>query len=465
MNNSSSNLSDLLVLGVKQIGEINPDFMKILEQEYRRQKSVLMMVASSSYVSPSVLACMGMPTVNITAEGYPHARYHAGCVEVDKIEEFAIANAKRIFKAAYANVQPHSATTANEIVTYSLVKPGGLIMGMNLSSGGHLSHGASVSYSGSDFQVVRYGLDENYLIDYDKVEELALQHHPKMIICGTTAYCRKIDFKRFREIADKVGAYLLADIAHIAGLVIAGLHESPIDYAHVTTTCTHKQLFGPRGGLILSGKDAKNKIVGEDITLGDKLQNAVFPFFQGAPMINQIGAKGIALELAGSIEFAHTMQKIVDNANVIAMCLRDRGFDVISGGTDNHIVLVDLSNKSISGDVAEKALEECGIIVNKNGVPNKKINGNNTSKRPAGIRIGTNSISQRNMTADAVEKCVSMIADVLNNTYGDSLENCRVDEAVKMDVLSKVEKLCKEYPIPEYETNNYTRENDYRGRR
>jgi glycine hydroxymethyltransferase len=454
MVNSSSILSNLLVRGVKHIREINPDFMQILEREFKRQKSVLMMVASCSLVSPSVLACMGMPTVNITAEGYPHARYHAGCVEVDKIEEFAIANAKRIFKATYANVQPHSATTANEIVTYSLVKPGGLIMGMNLSSGGHLSHGASVSYSGSDFQVVRYGLDENYLIDYDKVEELALQHHPKMLICGTTAYCRKLDFKRFREIADKVGAYLLADISHISGLVIAGLHESPIDYAHVTTTCTHKQLFGPRGGLILSGKDTKSKIIGEDITLEDKLQSAVFPFFQGAPMINQIAAKAIALELAGSLEYTQTMQRIVDNAKMLAKCLHNMGFNIISGGTDNHIVLVDLSNKYIGGDVAEKALEECGIIVNKNSVPNKKINGNNTSKRPAGIRIGTNSISQRKMTSNAVKKCAFMIADVLNHTHGVSLENCRVDDAVKFDVLRKVDELCKEYPIPGYETNN-----------
>jgi glycine hydroxymethyltransferase len=397
---------------------------------------------------------MGMPTVNVTAEGYPGSRYHAGCIEVDKIEEIAIKNAKRAFKANYANVQPHSATTANEIVTYSLVKPGGVIMGMNLNSGGHLSHGASVSYSGADFKVVRYGLDENYLIDYDEVEELALKNKPKMIICGTTAYCRKIDFKRFREIADKVGAYLLADISHISGLVIAGLHESPIDYAHVTTMCTHKQIFGPRGGLILSGKDAKTKIIGENITLEEKLQKAVFPFFQGAPMMNQIGAKAIALELANSLEFKQTMQRIVDNAKALATCLINKGFNIVSGGTDNHIVLVDLSDKGISGDVAERALEECGIIVNKNSVPNKKINGTNTSRRPAGIRIGTNSISQRKMPVDAVKECASMIADVLNHTYGDSLENYRIDDSVKREVLRKVNELCKEYPIPDYETYN-----------
>jgi glycine hydroxymethyltransferase len=327
-------------------------------------------------------------------------------------------------------------------------------MGMNLNSGGHLSHGASVSYSGADFKVVRYGLDENYLIDYDEVEELALKNKPKMIICGTTAYCRKIDFKRFREIADKVGAYLLADISHISGLVIAGLHESPIDYAHVTTMCTHKQIFGPRGGLILSGKDAKTKIIGENITLEEKLQKAVFPFFQGAPMMNQIGAKAIALELANSLEFKQTMQRIVDNAKALATCLINKGFNIVSGGTDNHIVLVDLSDKGISGDVAERALEECGIIVNKNSVPNKKINGTNTSRRPAGIRIGTNSISQRKMPVDAVKECASMIADVLNHTYGDSLENYRIDDSVKREVLRKVNELCKEYPIPDYETYN-----------
>lgn len=455
MGNSRNSLSSLLVRGTEHIKLINPDFLKILEREYERQKSVLMMVASCSLVPPSVLACMGMPTVNITAEGYPHARYHAGCVEVDKIEEYAIANAKRIFKAEYANVQPHSASTANEIVMYSLVKPGGLIMGMNLSSGGHLSHGASVSYSGSDFQVLRYGLDKNHLIDYEEVEKIALQHHPKMLICGTTAYGRKLNFKRFREIVDKVGAYLLADISHISGLVIAGLHESPVDYAHVTTTCTHKQLFGPRGGLILSGKDAKSKIFNEDITLEDKLQSAVFPFFQGAPMMNQIAAKSLTFELAGLPEFKKTMQRIIDNAKVLSECLHNMGFNIISGGTDNHIVLVDLSNRRIGGDVAERALEECGIIVNKNSVPNKKINGNNIAKRPAGIRIGTNSISQRKMTQNAVKECASMIADVLNHTYGNTLESYRVDDTVKCNVLRRVSNLCNEYPIPGYEINNY----------
>ena len=449
MDYQDSKLAELLVRGVEQIKEINPDFMKVLDNELIRQKEVLMMVASCSLVSPAVLACMGMPTVNITAEGYPHDRYHAGCVEIDKIEQLAIDNAKRIFHAQYANVQPHSATTANEIVTYSLLKPGDTIMGMTLNSGGHLSHGASASYSGTCFNVVRYGLDENYNINYEEVEELALKHRPKMIICGTTAYSRKIDFKRFREIADKVGAYLLADISHISGLVVAGLHESPIDYAHITTTCTHKQLFGPRGGLILSGKDAKEKLKGEDITLERKLQKGVFPFFQGAPIMNQIGAKAITFEQAGTEEFKQIMQRIVDNSHTLSECLVKKGYNIISGGSDNHIVLVDLSNKGITGDVAERVLEQCGVIVNRNSVPNtSKANG---AKHPAGIRIGTNSISQRLMTESAMIRCADLIDEVLTHVHGDSVETCSVDEAVKADVLKKVKELCKEFPIPQYE--------------
>lgn len=450
MGDLLNNFSEVLIRGIKQIELKNDELGHFLEQEYIRQKSVLMMVASCSIVPPSVLACMGMPVVNVTAEGYPRKRYHAGCVEVDKIEELAILKAKEVFNAQYANVQPHSASTANEIVMYSLVKPGGLIMGMDLKSGGHLSHGAKVSYSGTDFQVVNYGLDENFLIDYDNVEELALKYRPNMIVCGTTAYCRKIDFKRFREIADKVGAYLLADISHIAGLVIANLHESPIEYAHVTTTCTHKQLFGPRGGLILSGSDAKRNMIGEDILLEDKLQRAVFPFFQGAPIMNQIAGKAMALTLANSIEYNQIMQRVIENAKILATCLQELGFDVISNGTDNHIVLVDLSKKAINGDIAEKALEECGIIVNKNSVPNIKSSDNKKVKQAAGIRIGTNSISQRNISADGVKECALMIADVINNTYSEDSIIFRIDDLIKQDVLKRVKKLCEDFPIPGY---------------
>jgi glycine hydroxymethyltransferase len=445
MNNK---LYRLFLNGVSEIGQINPGFLQTLEHEYERQKSVLMMVASCSLVPPSVLACMGMPTVNITAEGYPHLRYHAGCIEIDKIEEYAIRNAKKAFKAEYANVQPHSATTANEIVTYSLVKPGDVIMGMDMHSGGHLSHGASVSYSGSNFQVVQYGLDENYLIDYEQVERLAIRYKPKLIICGTTAYCRKIDFKRFRKIADKIGAYLLADISHIAGLVIAGLHESPIDYAHVTTTCTHKQIFGPRGGLILSGKDANMKLFDKDLSLEKHLQKSVFPFFQGAPMMNLISAKGIALDLAMREEYKETMQRIVENAKELAKSLKKRGFSIVSGGTDNHIVLIDLSEKGITGDVAERALEQCGIIVNKNSVPNTK--NIHAIRRPVGVRIGTNSISQRKIPPQKMDLCAQLIADVLENIHGNELDNFVIKDEVRIRVLEQVSRICNDYPILGY---------------
>lgn len=443
-------LSNLLVSGIQQIEKVSPLLMENLEREYNRQNSVLMMVASCGYVYPGVLACMGMPTVNITSEGYPHARYHAGCEEIDKIEKYAVERAKEIFKAKYANVQPHSATTANEIVTYSLVKPGGRIMGMKLNSGGHLSHGASVSYSGTHFNAIRYGLDKNWQINYDEVEKLALSHHPDMIICGTTAYCRKIDFKRFREIADKVGAYLLADISHISGLIIAGLHQSPIDYAHITTTCTHKQLFGPRGGLILLGKDAEMLVKGENITLKEKMQRAVFPFFQGAPMNNIIAAKAFAFEMAKTEHYKEIMRRIIEDAKVLAVTLQKTGFKIISNGTDNHIVLIDLSNKRISGDVAEKALEECGIIVNKNSVPNAIKGKQYSSDKPAGIRIGMNSLAQRGMTKKAIEECGILIAEVLNSTRGESIDNYEIDSCIKKKALKQVKELCVRYPIPDY---------------
>lgn len=450
MKKYKAELSNLLASGIEQVDRVNPMFMEILGREYKRQNSVLMMVASCGYVYPGVLACMGMPTVNVTSEGYPNKRYHAGCEEIDKIEEYAIKTAKEIFKANYANVQPHSATTANEIVTYSLVKPGGKIMGMRLNSGGHLSHGASVSYSGTDFNVIRYGLDKDYMINYDEVEKLALRHHPEMIICGTTAYCREINFKRFRKIADKVGAYLLADISHISGLIIAELHQSPIDYAHITTTCTHKQLFGPRGGLILLGKDADMLVKGENITLKDKMQRAVFPFFQGAPMNNMIGAKAFAFEMAKTEYYKQIMRKIVEDAKVLAVALQKEGLKIVSNGTDNHIVLIDLSNKGISGDIAEKALEECGIIVNKNTVPNTFLRKNYSAVKPAGIRIGMNSLAQRNMTKEAIEGCAILISEVLNHTRGKSIDKYEIDTSIKNKVLKQVEELCVKYPIPNY---------------
>lgn len=400
-----------------------------------------MMVASCSIVHPSILACQGMIPVNVTAEGYPGKRYHAGCREIDKIEQMAIDRAKNVFHAKYANVQPHSATTANEIVLYSLLNAGDTILGMDLASGGHLSHGAKVSFSGTYFNAVKYGLDKNSLIDYDQVEDLALKYKPKLIICGTSAYPRKIDFKRFREIADKVDAYLLADISHISGLVITGHHPSPIDYAHITTTCTHKQLFGTRGGLILSGKDYNMPLPNKKLTLSEQIQKAVFPFFQGAPMINLIAAKALTLKYAQESQYKQTINRIIELAKSLSDHLIHYGFNIITQGTDTHIVLVDLSNKNLTGDVVEKALEECGIIVNKNSVPNRK----NPSLTPAGIRLGTNSLAQRKLTVKEMKVCAELINIVVEN-----IKDNRLNKKVKEKVRAKVKYLCNKFPIKEY---------------
>lgn len=443
-----SNFSTLLSAGASDINKYFPQLYSILLQEYERQKNVLMMVASCSLVSPAILACQGMPLVNITAEGYPGMRYHAGCIQIDKVEGLAIDMAKRAFNAKYANVQPHSASTANEIVMFSLLNANDVILGMNLSSGGHLSHGADVSYSGTFFQSVKYGLDKDYLIDFNQVESLALKHKPKMIVCGTTAYTREINFKIFREIADRVGAYLIADISHIAGLVIAGLHPSPIDFAHITTTCTHKQLCGPRGGLILSGKDFEMEIEvkGHRKQLFSHLQSAVFPFFQGAPIENIIAAKAMTLQLAMSEEYSKTMRDIIKTAQTLAKYFVGVGYNVISGGTDTHMILIDLTEKGITGQVAEKALEQCGIIVNKNSVPNSQ----NHKKIPTGIRIGTNSLAQRKFSQNDIIKCAKLIDLVLSNILNLKDNNVRVDSKVKHIVLESVGKLCEKNPIPNY---------------
>lgn len=441
-----NNLKELLSNGLEEVSTVDSNLFHILNEEYNRQKSELMMVASCSLVSPAVLACQAMIPTNVTAEGYPGKRYHAGCGQIDKIEQLAIDRAKVLFNAEYANVQPHSATTANQIVMYSLLQPNDTILGLNLNSGGHLSHGAKVSYSGTYFNAVKYGLKENYEIDYEQVEQLALEHKPKLIICGTTAYPREIDFKRFRIIADKVGAYLLADISHIAGLVISGLHPSPIDYAHITTTCTHKQLFGPRGGLILLGKDSKKIISDSGLALDDHFQKAVFPFFQGAPILNMITAKAMALKLAATPEYKQTMKKIVENAKSLSEYLQKLGFSVISNGTDNHIVLVDLDSKNVTGDIVEKALEQCGIIVNKNGVPRSQ----RSSNAPSGIRIGTNSLAQRGMGKEEMKICAELIDHVVTHIELDTLGNFTINSTVKDNVQRRVQDLCKEFPINGY---------------
>lgn len=443
LSGNDRTLIDLLSSGLDDLKELDNQLYSILGLEHSRQMNELMMVASCSIVPAAVLICQAMSAGNVTAEGYPGKRYHAGCGNVDSMERMAVERAKQAFHAQYANVQPHSASSANQIVLFSLLNPGDTILGLNMPSGGHLSHGARISYSGTCFNAVSYGLTEDFLIDYDQVERLAVEHRPKLIICGTTAYPRQIDFKRFRDIADQVGAYLLADISHTAGLVIAGLHPSPIDYAHITTTCTHKQLFGPRGGLILSGKDAGMFLDDKNKTLAEHLQKAVFPFFQGAPIPNMIAAKAAALQMTQTGTYLATMQRIVDNARTLSAELKSMGFDVITQGTDTHIVLLDMTRMGITGTVAERGLEQCGVIVNKNNVPNRGVRSN----AAMGIRLGTNSLSQRGFGPAEMRECAAIISEVTRGITGGTVDTLAVKETVRKEVKAQVQDLCNRFPF------------------
>jgi len=433
--------------GIEELFSDDPVLYDLLDQEYRRQANVLTMVAASSIVDPSVLICDAMVAMNVTAEGYPKARFHAGCKVIDQIEQLAIDRAKTAFGAQYANVQPHSATTANQIVMCSLLKPGETLLGMELNSGGHLTHGAKPSISGQYFNSIGYGLTQDGNIDYDQVHRLAHEFKPQLMICGTTAYPRIIDFKRFREIADEVGAYLLADITHIAGLVVAGEHPSPIDQAHFTTTCTHKQLYGPRGGLILMGKDDEVPAPAGNMTLSEMLQKAVFPFFQGAPNLNSISAKARALGMVVRPEFKILAKRIVADARALARCFAERGYRVITGGSDNHIVVLDvLSSRGMTGVIAEKALEDCNIIVNKNRIPGDKESAFITS----GIRLGTNSLALKKMGPEEMPQCAELVDRVLSSVVPLGSRKYKLAPAVQKSVQAEVKALCARFPIPCY---------------
>jgi len=446
VNKSSGYYSLLLNRGINQLSIDDPELLSILEGEVERQSSQLVLVASSSMTDPSVLVCCGSTAVNVTAEGYPGRRYHAGCCVIDKIEQLAIDRAKEVFKAKYANVQSHSASTANFTILTSLLKPGDTLLGMSIHAGGHLTHGAGVSFSGQFFDAYGYGLTPDGFVDYDEVEAVAKKIKPKLIICGATMYPRILDFKRFREIAEKVNAILLADISHISGLVIHELHPNPIDHAHVTTTCTHKQLFGPRGGLIMSGKDYKMKIPPKNISLKQNFQSAVFPFSQGAPIMNSIAAKARALANAKTEEFRQVAQRITGNAKILASAFLDMGFKLISGGTDTHIVMLDLSPLGLTGYIVEKALEQCWIIVNKNLTPG--------DKRPAtvtsGIRIGTNTLAQRNFLDKDVRTCAQLIHDVVRNIKAVGDKEFAINPDTIRTTREKVQELCHQYPVAKY---------------
>jgi glycine hydroxymethyltransferase len=440
-------LRDLADQSVEMLSRDDPTLYGILHDEYLRQASVLSMVASSSVIHPSVLACEAMISTNVTAEGYPGARFHAGCKHIDRIEQLAIDRARSAFQAEFANVQPLSASAANLAVICSLLKPGDTLLGMALGSGGHLTHGSKPSLTGQFFNAVGYGVNDAGLIHFDEVRALAQQHRPKLIICGATAHPRRVDFQRFRAIADEVGAYLLADITHIAGLVVAGEHPSPVDVAHITTTCTHKQLFGPRGGLILMGRDHGAPAPDGKQTLAQWMQKSVFPFFQSAPAMNNIAAKARTMARIVQPEFRALAQRIRACATSLADCLMEKGYTVVTNGTDNHIVLVDVrSSQGITGVVAERALEECQIIVNKNQIPGDQ----KSALVASGVRLGTNSLAARKMGGDEMRYCTELIHRVLSATKAKGTTEYELDDTIKRSVQEDVTAFCQRFPLPHY---------------
>jgi len=387
-----------------EIQAVDSEIAEAIQLEKGRQNQNIELIASENFVSKAVMAAMGSPLTNKYAEGYPGKRYYGGCQYVDIVENLAIERAKKLFGAAYVNVQPHSGAQANMAVFQAFLKPGDTFMGMALDQGGHLSHGSSANFSGKYFHCVPYGVNEKGFIDYDEVERIALECQPKLIVAGASAYCRTIDFKRFREIADKVNAILMVDIAHIAGLVAAGLHPSPIPYAHVVTTTTHKTLRGPRGGMILCGTDEYAK----------KLNSAIFPGTQGGPLMHVIAAKAVALKEALSDDFKEYQKQILVNAQALANGLMKRGITIVSGGTDNHLMLVDLQNLGLTGKQAEKMLDEVHITCNKNTIPNDPQSPFVTS----GLRLGTPAATTRGFDAEDMDQIAEAIVLTLKDFEG-----------------------------------------------
>ena len=385
-----------------EVKNADPELAKAIEQETGRQNDHIELIASENFVSKAVMAAMGSTLTNKYAEGYPGKRYYGGCQYVDIVEDLARDRAKKLFGCTYANVQPHSGAQANMAVFFALVKPGETVMGMNLDHGGHLSHGSPANISGTYYHIVPYGVNDAGFIDYDEVERIAKECKPKMIIAGASAYCRKIDFKRFREIADEVGAYLMVDMAHIAGLVASGYHESPIPYAHVTTTTTHKTLRGPRGGMILSS---------EEFATEHKLNKAIFPGIQGGPLMHVIAAKALCFKEALDPSFKEYGKRIIDNAQALCKGLQKRGIDIVSGGTDNHLMLVDLAAKGLTGKEVEKWLDDANITANKNTIPNDPQSPFVTS----GIRLGTAAVSSRGMNPDDMDQIAEAIAMLIDD--------------------------------------------------
>ncbi|WP_420707547.1 serine hydroxymethyltransferase [Streptomyces sp. NRRL S-1022] len=430
--------------GLAELRREDPELAGLLDAEVRDQDTTLAMVASASIAAPSVLAANGSALSNVTAEGYPGARYHPGAVNFDEVERLAVRRAKALFGARYANVQPHSCSSANLAVLAALVPPGGTLLGLGLDAGGHLTHGSPASVTGRHYRAVHYGLDRHGLIDFEQVTELALEHRPSVLIAGASAYPRALDFARFREIADSVGAYLLADISHIAGLVAAGEHPSPVDHAHITTTSTYKQLGGPRGGVIMSGRD--HRAAGPDgrTPLDRLMQRAVFPQTQGTPAPASIAAKARAFALAAEPRFTRTARLTVAGARALAAELARLGYRVLTGGTDNHMVLIDLRGSRLTGVVAERALEACGILVNRNRIPD--------DTRPplvtSGVRLGCNILAQRGMGPEHMRECAELMHAVLSATTPLSETEYRIDPHQRIRLRERVRALCARHPLP-----------------
>ncbi len=387
---------------LEEIGQVDSEIAKLIEAEVERQNSHIELIASENWVSKAVMAAMGSPLTNKYAEGYPGKRFYGGCVCVDEVEKLAIERAKELFACEYANVQPHSGAQANMAVFFAMLKPGDTVLGMNLAHGGHLSHGSAANFSGAYFNAVSYGVNDDGVIDYEEVRRIAKECRPKLIVAGASAYARVIDFKKFREIADEVGAYLMVDIAHIAGLVAGGQHPSPIPYADVVTTTTHKTLRGPRGGLILSSAENAKKF---------NFNKAVFPGTQGGPLMHVIAAKAVCLKEALQPEFKAYAKLIIDNAQALCEGLKKRGVDIVSGGTDNHLMLVDLRNIGVTGKEMENLLDEVNITCNKNAIPNDPQSPFVTS----GVRLGTAAVSSRGMQPEDMDTIAEAISLMLKS--------------------------------------------------
>jgi len=410
---------------------IDPEIYQVILGELKRQEYGIELIASENFASVAVMEAMGSVLTNKYAEGYPSKRYYGGCEWVDMAEELARERAKQLFKVQYANVQPHSGSQANMAAYLSVAEAGDLLMGMSLSHGGHLTHGANVNFSGKLFKAIQYGVDpKTEMIDYDQVRKLALEYKPKIIVAGGSAYSRVIDFKRFREIADEVGAYLVVDMAHFAGLVAAGIYPNPCDYAHIVTSTTHKTLRGPRGGLILTN----------DQEIYKAINKTVFPGTQGGPLMHVIAAKAMCFKEALTPAFVEYQKQIVLNAKTLAEELSNLGLRIVSGGTDTHLMLVDLNPLNVTGKAAEKALESCGITVNKNTIPNE-------TRSPfvaSGIRIGTPAVTTRGMKEPQMKQIAHLILTVLKNIVD---EDGKVRESVQKEVQEAVKDMCEHFPL------------------